>query len=355
MARAVSPVVDRTVGELFPGSFALVMATGIISVAASLLGFAWLAWALLWANGVFYILLWVLTAARAVLYPARLLSDFRSHAKGAGFLTMVAGTCVLGTQAALVAGSQVVALGLLCLGAALWLVQCYGFFTAVMVSPEKPDLGAGLHGGWLILVVGTQSLSVLSAVLAPAFPAYTALLLFPSLCLNLVGGVLYLIIITLLVYRLVFHGLSPQQLTPLTWIAMGAAAITTLAGARLTLSANAWVFLEGLSPFLRAWTLLFWSTATWWIPLLGCLGVWRHLVKRLPIRYEPQYWSLVFPLGMYTTCTLVTSRAVDLEFLLAIPRVFLWIALAAWLATAAGMVRAVLRALAGRSPAAAAK
>ncbi len=35
---------------LFPGYFALVMATGIVSVAAKLVGFDWIASVLLWVN-----------------------------------------------------------------------------------------------------------------------------------------------------------------------------------------------------------------------------------------------------------------------------------------------------------------
>jgi tellurite resistance protein TehA-like permease len=131
---------------------------------------------------------------------------------------------------------------------------------------------------------------------------------------------------------------------------MGAAAITTLAGCMLIAAAPLSPALQSVLPFVRGFTLFWWSAATWWIPMLVILGVWRHVIRRFPLRYDVLYWGAVFPLGMYTVCTTRLSRAIDAPFLLAIPRAFIWIALAAWLVVFVGLLRHVLRVL-GAQPA----
>jgi tellurite resistance protein TehA-like permease len=158
------------------------------------------------------------------------------------------------------------------------------------------------------------------------------------------GGMLYIWIISLIFYRYTFFTLSPSDLAPPYWINMGAVAISTLAGTMLIAAAGNAVFLTDLLPFLKGFTMLFWATATWWIPMLLILGIWRHIYCRFPLRYDPLYWGAVFPLGMYTACTLRLSQVIDAPFLAAIPRVFIFIALGAWTLTMVGLLRHLLRA-----------
>ena len=78
------------------------------------------------------------------------------------------------------------------------------------------------------------------------------------------------------------------------------------------------------------------------------IGVWRHIVRHVPLRYHPSYWALVFPLGMYGAATFKMRGVIGLDHLEWAPKVTIAVALAAWTAAFTGLVVQGARAVARR-------
>jgi tellurite resistance protein TehA-like permease len=330
--------ISQFVSALHPSYFAMVMATGIVSIGSGALKMRAIAIGLFWLNLVLYAGLWLSTLARLIRHRDRFLADLADHNRSVGFFTTVAGTCVLGNQFVLVVSQPAIAKGLWFFGIALWAVLTYAIFTIMTVKPQKPSLAEGINGGWLVAVVAAQSVSVLGGLLATHFESSRDLVLFFALVMWLGGGMLYIWIIALIFYRYTFFPLDAAHLSPPYWINMGAMAISTLAGCVLIINAEHSPLLVDLLPFVKGFTLFFWSTATWWIPMLLILGYWRHVSMRFPLRYDPLYWGAVFPLGMYTVCTIRLSQGLNLPFLMVVPEYFIYAALAAWLLAFVGFI-----------------
>lgn len=324
---------------LFPGYFAFVMATGALSISTYLLGMETLAVVFLYINITAFATLWTLTLIRIIRHPRRVFEDLTSHKLGSSFFTAVAGTCVLGSQLILVAGSFAAAVYLWAFAIFLWVLIMYTFFTAVTIQRDTPTLSEGINGAWLIAAVATQSVSILGTLLAPHMASGKDALLFFTVCMYFLGCMLYLNIITLIFYRFTFLQLKFSAMTPPYWINMGAVAITSLAGATLIKQADHWTLLTEITPFLKGFTLFFWAAGTWWIPLLFILWFWRHVYNHFPLTYGPQWWAMVFPLAMYTASTWQLAEALDTDFLKIIPHFMIYVALLAWAVVCWGLLR----------------
>jgi tellurite resistance protein TehA-like permease len=327
-----------------PAYFGMVMATGIVSLAAHLLGRAGVAQVLFKLNVVAYAVLWLLTVLRMLRHSRRFFGDVVDHLRGPGFFTTVAGTSVLGSQFVVLAGDYRAGTALWAVAIVLWVGLTYTIFAGLTIKEKKPTLDQGISGGWLLAVVATQSIAVLSALLAVHIDQPGKLgMNFLALSMWLWGGMLYIWMMSLIFYRYTFFPFSPGDLAPPYWINMGAMAISTLAGSLLIVNAPHAPFLTSLLPFIKGFTVFYWATGTWWIPMLVVLALWRYAYRRFPMRYDPLYWGAVFPLGMYAAGTHEMIAAMGFDFLAFLPPAFLWIALAAWTAAFAGLALELLR------------
>lgn len=267
--KAYSTQSDTFLADLSPAYFGLVMATGIVSLAAFMMDYARLALALFYLNIAQYLILCILYGLRAFRYPSRFLSDMIAHHTGPGYFTVVAGTGILASQFMVLRENVVAGMGLWLLTLILWICLTYTIFTVFTVKREKPTLDQGINGSWLLSVVATQALSVSSALLASRIgQPYRLELNLLALSMWLWGGMLYIWMMSLIFYRYAFFRFSPGDLAPPYWINMGAMAVSTLAGSLLILNAPHAPYLMSLLPFLKGFTLFYWATGTWWIPML---------------------------------------------------------------------------------------
>ncbi len=334
------------IATLFPGYFALVMATGIIAIAAKQQKLDRLAKPLYVVAAVAYAVLVVLVLARLVVFPRRLVADLTSHAKGFGFLTIVAGTNVLASASAIIHGWWSLAETLWWCSLPLYVILVYSALISDVLRRDKPALGVGINGSWFLLTVSTESIAVFGALLIGHRPSdFLAFACVAAFCLGLV---LYLIVMTIVLLRWTFQPLEPGEADPPAWIAAGAVAITVLAGSNLLAARTVSPRVDRLAPLIEGLVTLAWATATFWFPLMVAIGVWRHIARKVPLRYHPSYWALVFPLGMYGAATYKMRSVIKLSALDWAPKVTLAVALTAWTAAFSGLLVQGARAILNR-------
>ena len=112
---------------------------------------------------------------------------------------------------------------------------------------------------------------------------------------------------------------------------MGAAAISANAGSSLLLTDPVIPMLAELHAVVQLISIMLWTWATWWIPLLVIIGIWTHGYRKVPLTYNPMQWSIVFPLGMYTVATNNLALSSQFTPLLFLAQGMLWIACGAWI------------------------
>lgn len=333
--------------DLTPGYFALVMGTGIVSISLNLSNFSTASMVLLILAAAAYAVLVVLNLWRLIAHRDAMTTDFYDIRGSFGFFTFVAATGVLGSRLAL-SGWWTTAAILLIIAAVAWLILGYLVPVVAVLGKTQRPLYKHANGSWFVWVVGAQSVAVLAATLEPHLDVARDALAMTAVFAWSLGVVLYVAVAVFVALQMMSYRLDPREFNPPYWVSMGALAITVVAAARIAEMASS-PMVDATRGLVAGMAVLFWCFATWMIPALFGIGIWRHAVRKVPLMYEPGLWSLVFPLGMYSVAGVYLGRVNQLPIVEAVGTAWMWVAVAAWVITFIAMGRAIVLRVSHRS------
>src|SRR5690606_28487134 len=180
----------------------------------------------------------------------------------------------------------------------------------LMVRDGSPILER-VNGSWFIWSVASQSLAVGLSAVETSSPQWSALVGTFAVMAWSVGTFLYAAIAIVVILRIVHHGMTPEQFDPTYWVSMGALAIAVVAGAGIVEMPSVPV-VDAARGLIGGTVVIVWCFAVWLVPLLLAAGAWRHFVRRVPLRYVPSLWSMVFPMGMLAMASMRLGRVESL-------------------------------------------
>ncbi|WP_231740242.1 MULTISPECIES: tellurite resistance/C4-dicarboxylate transporter family protein [unclassified Mycobacterium] len=297
-----------------PDAFAFVMATGIVSIAATDHGFVYVSDGL---AVVAIVGLVVLMAAAGVSWRGQP-PDIADPDVTIGMFTFVAACAVIDSR--LTSISAVVwTLGVL--AAVAWLVVS-ALTARNMAARSWKELQERARGAWELGSVGTSGLAIVTVALARDTGSHALLMI--GAAIWLVAIAVYVLMTALILARAFAARLDPSGFEPDAWILMGAMAIATLAGDHLHRA--------GIDD-VRAMTIATWCVASLWILPLLYFGL-RHIQRAEARRFAAVWWAMVFPLGMYSAASHAMAVETGWPVLSGVSLTFFWIAFAAWLIVA---------------------
>jgi tellurite resistance protein TehA-like permease len=314
--------------NLYPGYFSLTMATGIIGIAMHLLDLPIVGDQFYRLTLISWCALFIIYTVRLILFPKTVWGDLVNPKLTFNFFTFVAATSVVGLLLD-IHGYHFLTLVCWVVASLAWLILLYFSFGVLTIRHGERNVNI-VDGGWLICIVGTESLVLLGLKTIPHIGDYDEVMMLAIFMLWGVGLILYGIFVALFCYRIFFMEMKAEDITPQMWVIMGAAAICANASSGLDMASPVLVVLAEVHAFIDSVALLSWAWATWWIPLLVIISLWKHVIKKVPLRYDPRQWSVVFPLGMYTVASVQLSLASEVDSLHLISHFMIWVAIALW-------------------------
>lgn len=320
----------RALEKIEPVSFAFVMATAVISIAFNLTEWPLMSLLFLLIGTIGYGVLVLIFGFRLFFFRRQVKRELEDVLSLFKYLTFCAGTNSLATAFCLtgIEGFDRICWILGIIGTVSTVLLVYGIFFHLFFRSRISIQSVSPY--WLLMAIACNSSGIVLTTLWQQGILVNDLFLFISFCYWSFGVLIYLIFMTLNIYRMFFLEFTGKDLYPAFWTCMGAAAIAVVDGINLAFVDNAPSFREAVKPFIEGMNLTLWAWGTIWIPILCMMEFAKYFYFKMPFRYHPSLWAIVFPLGMYTVATYKLSTKEHLEFLSGMIPYCLWTATACW-------------------------
>lgn len=319
-------------------SFTVVMATGIVSVAASDASQGDLAGVLRWAALGMLGLLVSLCGASVIVHRQVRAPEFGHPITVFDAFSIVAALTV--TAVALAVQLTGWALVVIWGGAVVLWLTIVALTLRALVRHGDSEVVDYASGRWLLAVVSIESIAVLGTAVSVA--THSAAALGAALIAWAAGLVAYPVVALVIAMRLHRRGWHSMDLTPDHWILMGALAICTL-GATDLAAPSPVVVIPGLHPGIAVGAWLTWIGAGILYLVLGATTFRRLIVWRASRQSDIRWWAVVFPLGMYSACTFGLFHVTHVDALRVLASASFWPALAAWVLAGLMSLRTIVR------------
>lgn len=313
--------------------FTAVMATIMVAFVSQLYGFVAVVPYFFIAGLVIFCSVLVFKAVRVLLFSQDTLNDMLNPEKNLYFFTIVGAVNLVGVCLSRIFHLYTIANIFWYLAISIWLAITLSSFSILFLHRKSEDrkIEDVLHGGWFFAIIGTQSTAFLGITVAEHAIQHVICIQLFSFALWSVGASLYLIFMTLIILRLVFYQLSSNAALSPYWMNMGAAALTALTGTAFYqhIQVMHGPFVDFL-PFLKGFSLFFWSVGLWWLPFLVILAIRKQVFSDEGLVFTVGYWEVAFALGLYANSTIQLSNLFEGQYLIIISICFYIACIALW-------------------------
>ncbi|WKZ19766.1 MAG: tellurite resistance/C4-dicarboxylate transporter family protein [Candidatus Jettenia sp. CY-1] len=313
--------------------FTAVMATIMVASISSLHGFETIVPYFFVTSLIIFFSIIIFKTTQIALFYENSLNELLNPEKSFYFFTIVSAINLIGICLSKVFHFSTAAYILWYVAISLWLGVSFSSFSILFLHRKSEDrkIEDILHGGWFFTIVGTQSTAFIGITVAEHAMQHVTFIQLFSFVLWSVGACLYLIFTVFIMLRLVFYQLSSDAALSPYWMNMGAAALTALTGIALYQHIHIMhgPFTDFL-PFLKGFSLFFWSVGLWWLPFLVILAIRKQAFCDDGLVFTVGYWEVAFALGLYAYGTIQLSNLFGGQYLIIISICFSIACIALW-------------------------